>query len=335
MRSTTESPPHGWIATPPLVVNPVRNWSFNGLCKDVHQLNPSLSEEYVREAVEHQNALRMLNMPDAHRWITVDLSPASIPDLLVQANDSTKLLDQSQDLLLVLPFCAREVSLLLKVLGWMIELGPCGSRDVLLTHDLGISPGEILQIKALIVQFSRNWSELRYPVPPAGYFPPNWAFQCTARFIAGTLRRPWLWFEADMVPLKPNWLQTLQDAYMKGGKPCMGTVVTGMGHVNGTAIYPADYAAWATNAMSSVQTAWDMEQAKDMPGKVHEASYLMQHVWGVIGGRPHASQGPSVSFSGDNEMNWINPGAVTLHRCKDGSLIDRLRERKRCEPKSS
>ena len=56
------SPPHGWIATPPLVVNVVRDWSFNNLCKEIHRLNPSLTREYINEVVDNQNAVRCLKI---------------------------------------------------------------------------------------------------------------------------------------------------------------------------------------------------------------------------------------------------------------------------------
>lgn len=297
-------------------------------CKHVLAEHPELSLEQITRLVDAANAKRIMGYPDALRWLSADTTAESIPDLLGQINDRTKSLAALLDLLLVLPFCPREVPLLVKVVDWMNELGPQGKTDVLLTYDRSVAPAQVRQVKLQVLKFARTWAELCYPVPPSGYFAPNWAFQCTARFISGSMKRPWLWFEADMVPTKPGWMQTLQAAYEKAGKPCMGTVVPGMGHVNGTAIYPADYATWATHAMGSYKSAWDMEQAQDMKGKVHEASYLMQHVWGTLNGKPHPSQGPPVSFRGPTEMAWLNPNAVTFHRCKDSTLIDRLRERK-------
>lgn len=58
MRSLQESPPHGWMAEPPIVPNVVRDWSFSGLCRKVHAINPSLTETYIRQVVDLQNANR-------------------------------------------------------------------------------------------------------------------------------------------------------------------------------------------------------------------------------------------------------------------------------------
>ena len=209
-------------------------------------------------------------------------------------------------------------------------LDPDTRPDILLTYDSTVGLKDLSIVKSHMLEVCRNWGELTYPVPPKSYFAPNWAFQCTAQFIARTMRRPWLWFEADMTPLKPGWFRTLEQAYRAAAKPCMGVLVPGMGHMNGTGIYPFDYAHWAKNAMTCIHSAWDTEQLKDLAGgKVKDASPLMQHVWGIIGGKPHPSQGPPPHFKTARELNWLDPRAVTFHRCKDSSLIDRLRERKK------
>lgn len=328
MRSTHEAPPHGWIVYPPLVSKPLRDWSFEALCRQVERERPEWTPEQIRSQVNRANAERMLGLPDGARWVIMDSAPEPIPDLLAQAGDRTAALSAGKGLLLVLPFCSREVQLLVKLLDWMVELGPETKPDILISYDRGVPQALAREVKVQVLRLCNLWAELIYPVPPAGYFAPNWAFQCTANFIAGTMARPWFWFETDMVPLKPEWFSALQAAYLKGGKPCMGVIVPQMGHMNGTAIYPADFATWAKRAMAAHTSAWDMEQAQDIAGRVHEASYLMQHVWGMVGGQPHPSQGIAASFPSQSSLHWIKPNAVVLHRCKDGSLIDRLRERK-------
>jgi hypothetical protein len=328
MKSLKESPPHGWMVTSPLVGNPMRDWSFGTLCRRVHQEHPEWKIEEVERQVERANAERLSLQPDASRWVIVDQIVDMVPDLIAQANERTTRIAQNQNVLLVLPFCSKDVSLVRKVLDWMRELDPGFRPDILLTYDGSVGHGQVHPIKEMIMKMGSDWDELRYPIPPTGYFAPNWAFQCTARFISRTMKRPWLWFEADMVPVKSGWLEILQAEYVRARKPCMGVIVPGMGHMNGTAIYPANYPDLAKQAMVASAAAWDMVQKDDLPGLVHNAPHLMQHCWGIVNNRPHPSHGPPAIFASAKDLQWLAPGVATFHRCKDGTLIDRLRDRK-------
>lgn len=307
----------------------MRAWSFSDVCRQVAIEHPEWSLKHVELAVESENAQRILvQHPKASHFTIVDNTPNLPEAVIAELRVSHDSMFKSDGLLLVLPFCSREVSLLLKLIHWMKELDPESNTDVLISYDLGTNLRQVKMVKDAIMGAFANWSELCYPVPPKHYFAPNWAFQCAARFISGSTTRPWLWFEADMTPLKPGWRAGLQAAYISSKRPCMGVLVPGMGHMNGTAIYPHDYAKWAHSAMTCTNGAWDMAQTRDITGSVHEASYIMQHAWGVVGGKLHPSQGQAPSFPTEKEMERINPKALTFHRCKDGTLIDRLRERK-------
>jgi hypothetical protein len=58
----------------------------------------------------------------------------------------------------------------------------------------------------------------------------------------------------------------------------------------------------------------------------HTAPNLIQHAWGRINGvfDPHVGEAPS--FPPGRGLEEINPKAAILHRNKDGTLIDRMRE---------
>jgi hypothetical protein len=65
----------------------------------------------------------------------------------------------------------------------------------------------------------------------------------------------------------------------------------------------------------------------EMIWECHNAEPLIQHVWGIVNGQTHPILGEAPVFRTQNEVkSWLNPKAVLFHRCKDASLIDRLRE---------
>ena len=110
----------------------------------------------------------------------------------------------------------------------------------------------------------------------------------------------------------------------------MGPVVPGMGHMNGTAIYPPGFANLAPHAMAAgMGTAFDSEMTPDLVGRTHDCSRSWCHAWGLVNGVLHPSTGPPPHFASTLAVDqWIPPDAVIFHRCKDGSLIDQLRAKK-------
>jgi hypothetical protein len=79
--------------------------------------------------------------------------------------------------------------------------------------------------------------------------------------------------------------------------------------------------------MNAINIAWDWEMVLDTRDIQHDASHLMQHVWGITNGKPDLFAGETAVFRTIQDVrNWVSPLAVTFHRSKDGTLIDRLRE---------
>lgn len=233
-----------------------------------------------------------------------------------------------ESFLLVLPFCKKDSSLAAKNVAWMEALQPQGYNcDVLLSYDTKTPNNHVKEIEGICNRIFKQTILFQYPAPrfegwPAG---PNHAFQATANYVYHSVKRPWFWMEADMVPLKRDWLDTLQNEYWLCGKPFMGSIVKSLGHMNGSGIYPENFPELCPNAMKATTVAWDWVMKPDMILKTHDASRLMQHWWGMNKGQPHVNLGQAPSFRDRNNMKWIEADAVTLHRCKDGSLIDVLR----------
>lgn len=230
-------------------------------------------------------------------------------------------------LIVVLPVCQKDIACMRKNLEWQIELGGCRGYKAVLALDRSMSDaqvGDLLMLARKCYDFVWRFD---YPRPKVEYWPygPNFAWQQTAIFMR-SLKTPWLWLEADAIPLKAGWLDALCKEYLRGCRPFMGVVVPGYGHCNGVAIYPATASQLCPRAMAATSQAWDVAMAPEMMPYCHNAAHLIQHVWGRVNGEFHPHIGDAPSFPEGWGLNEISPTAVILHRCKDGTLIDRLRE---------
>ncbi len=227
-------------------------------------------------------------------------------------------------LLVVIPFCGKDVSITMKNLQWMEHLGGAKGFDLLLIHDQTVNY-LIKEIDEVAARCFRTVQRFKYNCSVQGWpQAPNFAFRTTAHHMTG-LGRPWLWLEPDAVPLKKEWLSALQREYVRHNKPFMGPIVPNMGHMNGVGIYPSNTPSLIPRAMRSSNTAWDSDMRDEMINKCHNASHLIQHCWGIVNGCAHPHGGELPHFKNAQDLKrWLLPSAVLFHRCKDGSLIDQL-----------
>jgi hypothetical protein len=62
-----------------------------------------------------------------------------------------------------------------------------------------------------------------------------------------------------------------------------------------------------------------------MSGKMKDIGHIAMAMWGVKDGKLNPVEGESPYFAPDSTLlKQIPKTAVVFHRCKDGSLIDRL-----------
>jgi SAM-dependent methyltransferase len=122
---------------------------------------------------------------------------------------------------------------------------------------------------------------------------PNYVWQFTVRYIESEVihwakrkLNGWLWWEADAAPLTPDWLDTLDAAYVKCGKPIMGHIVPQRGHMNGVAIYPFDMSRYAYKAMLTRATPFDVALSSECKSRIAPANELIAHVLKRNGGDP-------------------------------------------------
>lgn len=224
----------------------------------------------------------------------------------------------------VLPFCNFDAELMIRNLDWMEAMGMPKTHDCMLSFDRTTMRESVRRIAARAANVFCSVGQTSYGVPHGTRFAQTAAWQHAAKTMHA-LYRNWLWLEADAVPLKPNWLSVLQNVYDNSHKPFAGPVVEGAGHLNGTAIYPANTPDMLPRTMSHTNNAWDVEAKDEMAGWVKDIGHIFFAAWGVVHGRLNPLEGESPSFPpGSPLLNQIPKTAVVFHRCKDGSLIDRL-----------
>lgn len=235
----------------------------------------------------------------------------------------------STDLLVVFPFCNKDADMALKNMEWIRELNPKYEFDVLLSFQEDTEPKITARIANSAFVCFRSVQQFAYPCPPPHLIGPNWAFK-QAAIRCSQLKRPWLWMEFDAIPLKPEWIDVLDREYRNCGKLFFGPIVPGMGHMNGTGIYPANAVDIFPRMMANGDTSgFDVQMKDEMIGMCADASHVYQHAWGVEKNRLHPFRGNSPTFRSVGDLRWINRDAVIFHRCKDGSLIDRIKQQKR------
>jgi hypothetical protein len=237
----------------------------------------------------------------------------------------------SGPLLAVIAFCGKDVELAKRNLHWMVELGGVKGFPCLLSYDDYTSKHHVQEIRKLAEaafgEVKSNPYRARTDLGwPAG---ANVAWQNTAQFVEANYRIPWLWIEADAVPVKPSWMEVISGEYYKRGKSFFGPVVDERGHCNGVMVYPWNAASRLPRAMAATGLAWDYVCFPDMQSDHATAEPYIQHVWGWHENRAHPHAGDAMRFHNQSDLRWLKPEAALFHRAKDGSLIERLRERRR------
>lgn len=241
------------------------------------------------------------------------------------------------ELAVFLPFCHMDYPLMLKSVSWMAQMHGKLPRTAILHHDGTVSQNVVARITQAARSAFANVIVNSYPTPQRPYIgwpaAPNWSFMRACEFMLQHEPQPWLWFEADAVALKPDWLYRLEAEYGAGGQPFMGPIIGDfdglhMGHMNGGGVYPWNTAQIIPKAFIRPGQAWDTQMKPEMIHLTHPANRLMQHCGAVVNGCCKPANGPLAKFPNQNLVDTlVNPTSVYFHPCKDGSLVDRLRER--------
>lgn len=222
---------------------------------------------------------------------------------------------------------AGDIGLAVHHSNWLRTMGRFGSHKAIICHDPSCP---VLPLNALEQNLRFCFERVEtfvYQRPPLPSYPhaANWAWQSIALHMTNQTA-PWLFFEADAVVLRRDWLERLQAEYDDCCKSWMGPHVKGMAHANGSMIYPADAAHRMGTAMACTDQAWDYHAASDYMADCHDCSHLLQHVWSIVGEDACEVGGGQIpaNVTLDRARRWVKPGAVCIHRIKDVSLVNLL-----------
>lgn len=215
-----------------------------------------------------------------------------------------------------------------KLLEWCRELGRYDRHHALIVAANTLEMAQVSKLDQLAKDcaFSKVISiRLRQEDNRGWPYAPNKMFQQAVEWIEQYGRAAFVWVESDAVPLKPGWVDTIEAEYLKQGRPFMGTIFEWVSatkylpHLNGNAVYPQNLRQLNPYVMAATQLPWDCTRP-DLTLPRTFRSQLFQHDWG-----DRVTNVPP-TFPDKDSLKRIRSDAVLFHRCKDGTLIDRLRE---------
>lgn len=226
----------------------------------------------------------------------------------------------------VMPWCEKDWVLAVRSLVHQAWLGR-SEGELVLVHPRAT---QVEQLNLVLAAAQEAWEQVTIAEAPFDlpdeHWPqgPNWSFMTACRYCHER-EMDFLLLEPDAVPLKVGWFQRLVRAYRGCGRPYMGTVEEAAAdgrhprHMPGNALY--SWRAWLRAPIRALYVAWDVQMAHDGIMDYVAQSDLIQQIWGAMN-KPPTFQVPA-------SLDILAPKAVLFHRCKDGSLMDRLRERGR------
>jgi hypothetical protein len=183
---------------------------------------------------------------------------------------------------------------------------------------------------------------------------PLWRYYANQMFLMGAehinanYRTPFLWLEADAVPMRAGWMQELADSYYSQPKWFHGPIIVNRSpnrpaywpekHMAGVAIYPVR-AANILKKYCGGEHTWDLGGGLEVVPKATRCR-LIQHDYGpseekgwsfTMTPSPAPESGTIEPFSEQFGRFLPRRDCALFHRCKDGSLIRCLREMKKQE----
>lgn len=158
----------------------------------------------------------------------------------------------------------------------------------------------------------------------------NAAWAAAIWYVIEKVQKPWGWLEPDCAPLTPDAFDRIEAEYAAAGKPCMGAEVTKPAHrMSGIGIYPPNTLALFNRrrhinhlVFRKREEAFDSFFAAEITASAHFTN-LIQNVY-LTGNAPDRI---CPTFPDQQSLSLLDPHAVLFHRCKDGTLIDRMEEK--------
>jgi hypothetical protein len=224
------------------------------------------------------------------------------------------------------PYTNEELGLMW--LDWVVELSADSIRnyELVLMVKPNLTLPDSVNAWAKVTRFPENQGITGWPQGPNACFKQiNWFY------YHGKLKGPFLWLEADCIPVVPDWLDLIADEYQRGGKPFMGAIVEPDSHVarigrvprhmTGNAVYPEHPYKLAPRIMEATHTCWDVLAAPQILPQCHPTT-LIQHDWR----RPEIKDRQELS-------KILLPNTALFHSDKYGAIRKILGKREEPAPR--
>lgn len=272
------------------------------------------------------------NVPGTHIFCLRNIPPEAVIWHRCKDSSLIRLLRKRQgvrscssEIMVLFAFCFKDDGLMQNSLHWLNLMHGQLDRTAVLHFDINVNKTRLQWIRQMAEKAFTKVITHSYPTPRSPYVgwpaAPNYAFQNACRFMR-SYEHPWLFFEGDAVAMKPDWITGIENEYSIGGKPFMGTVVGGMGHMNGVAVYPPNVEDYTKEAMRCTKVAFDMAMANEVAPHRHKANHIIYHC------RAQAPDGSCVDAHGKpptyksiQEVDTISPSVCLFHPSKDGTLV--------------
>lgn len=230
-------------------------------------------------------------------------------------------------MIVLLPFHEGALTQATQWLEWVKELGGCKPHRIILM------PGKALKDIEEQTDLARDSFAdveiLRDAEGISGHPEgPNSFMRQTVWHIQTAGLGPVFNCEPDCIPRESGWLDKWEREYIHFGKPFMGEFRPASGvtpdYLTGCMVIPKDplYKAPMLGrrglSRDNIELAFDIVAASQILPQAHLTKFLQQE--------PKNPDGSSHTFPNRDSLKLLREGAVLFHPCKDGSLIERLRE---------
>lgn len=220
-------------------------------------------------------------------------------------------------MLVIYSFCKADQDLAEKTAKWICELRENKNHKLLLICDKSCDPQSLISI------LSQTFGEVKHFFTPHDRIGwpqgPNVKFDCAARIAKFIYGEPFFWLEPDCTPIRGDWLDRIEEEYLRENKLFLGNkVVTKEDKrelMNGVGVWPSDYAEHYPSAMNCLNSPWDYVFGPEVFKSFHDTK-LIQHEW------------RAKDFSEKGSLERLKPETILFHGCKNDSLIRKLRFRK-------
>lgn len=166
---------------------------------------------------------------------------------------------------------------------------------------------------------------------PAWPHAANSMWRLAATWVKENARAPFLWIEPDCAPIQNGWLDTLEKEYLAAKKAFMGTLYPHpYNHLNGVAVYHWNLPKFNPLMFNSefYGLPFDCVRPDLTLRNAHITPLICRGLADPASNTPH-------SFPDEESLRIIPAACVLFHGCKDGTLIQRLRELKHPELKQN